>query len=108
MSTVSEWCEKRALRSSSAFPLWFLTMLAFCLLGGGCHTITPQPEQFPQPPTVLMQPPATLKPLPGDPGTPVPARQAAQTVAENYGLYHEVAEQLRALQAWILGQQSVN
>lgn len=82
-------------------------MLACCLLVGGCRTIQPLPEPFPTPPTTLMQAPPELKALPGAPGTPVPAQQAAMTVAENYTLYHLVAEQLKALQAWIREQQAV-
>lgn len=34
---------------------------------------------------------------------PAPAQDAAETVIENYGTYHEVADQLRTLQEWVRG-----
>lgn len=48
----------------------------------------------------------TLPPAPGDTDAAASAiklSDVGQTVAENYGLYHEVAAQLEALQDWIKG-----
>ena len=39
---------------------------------------------------------------------PVAAQDAASTVADNYGTYHETAEQLKALQAWVKQQAEAN
>jgi hypothetical protein len=38
---------------------------------------------------------------------PVPAQDAAETVAGNYGVCHETAEQVKALQDWIRAQQAL-
>lgn len=37
-------------------------------------------------------------------GAPVPAQDAAATVVENYGAYHELAERLRGLQQYVREQ----
>lgn len=78
-----------------------LPMLVLCLLIGACST-TPQPlANFPRPPAALMEPPPGLVPLPGE-GVVSP-QAAAETVAQNYGLYHRIAAQLAELQAWVKG-----
>jgi hypothetical protein len=44
----------------------------------------------------------TAPAAPGGPdGAPTGAQEAADTVAENYGQYHDVADQLRQLQQWV-------
>lgn len=47
-----------------------------------------------------MVPPPGLKPLPGE-GVVSP-REAAEVVAENYGSFHQLAAQLKALQRWLV------
>lgn len=78
-----------------------LPMLALCLLAGACSTTQPPPAPALLPPAPLMAPPPPLRLLPGT--GEVSPRVAAEVVAENYGLYHQLAAQLRALQGWVLG-----
>ena len=46
-----------------------------------------------------MQPPQPLATLGGE--GQVPAQEAAQVVVENYAVYHETAQKLTSLQAWV-------
>ena len=76
-----------------------LRILALCLLVSGCSITQPCETSYPSPPVDLMISPAPLVPIQGE-GT-VPAQEAAETVVENYGIYHETAERLKKLQAWV-------
>lgn len=83
------------------FPYASLAMLAVLILAGACSMTQPPSANLPTPPAALMEPPPSLKVLPGT--GPVSQRQAVETVAENYGLFHDVADQLVKLQAWVRG-----
>jgi hypothetical protein len=54
---------------------------------------------WPQVPEILMQEPKKLKQLPKT-NEPVKASELLSTVAENYGTYYELSEQLKMWQEW--------
>ena len=73
-------------------------MLALLALGlSGC--ITPQPlvKPYPEAPKELMQPAPELKNLPEKTNLV----EVSTTITDNYSTYHQVKEQLRALQEWV-------
>lgn len=76
-----------------------LRILALCLLVSGCSITQPCETNYPTPPVSLMSPPKPLVQIEGE--GQVPAQEATETVVENYSIYHETAERLSKLQAWV-------
>lgn len=81
----------------------------------GCSQIQPK-QIYPTPPEILMQPPQELQLLnlsnspryPNEVSSTVKLSTVINTVTENYSSYHQVAEQLKALQNWIKQQRDLN
>jgi len=97
VSFLSTYRQRRSMK-----VVLLLLVVTLCLLLGACSTTQQPRASLPQPPAVLMVPPPTkLKSLPTTEPSP---RQAATTVIENYGTYHETAARLRALQQWVTEQ----
>lgn len=77
-----------------------IALLAVTLVG--CVTV-PVTQHFPKASDTLMAPPPALKEIP--PGSS--ASSVFDTVIENYGTYHEVANQLRGWQQWYVDQKKI-
>lgn len=81
----------------------------------GCSQIQPK-QIYATPPEILMQPPQELQLLnlsnsprnPNEVSSTVKLSTVINTVTENYSSYHQVAEQLKALQNWIKQQRDLN
>jgi hypothetical protein len=72
----------------------------------GCTTVPPAIKPYPQAPQELMVSPAQLILLQND-ATLV---DVSETITKNYSLYHQLAEQLKALQEWTIKirEESIN
>lgn len=73
-----------------------------CTLMLGCVAV-PVTQNFPKAPEALQQPVPELKEIPQD----ASAVEVIDTVIENYGTYHEVANLLRGWQQWYVEQKKI-
>lgn len=80
-------------------------ILVSILLLAGCSTtqVAVQKPVFPEPPATLMTQPEKLKEL--QEGAQL--SDVAETMIYNYGLYHQLSEQMKSLQSWILQQREL-
>jgi hypothetical protein len=77
----------------------FLSLLSAC-------TTTPLRIPFPDPPAELMTSPPPLKQLPENDN--VALSDVEKVIAENYGQYFLMSEQLKSLQTWAKDQKELN
>lgn len=68
----------------------------------GCVSV-PVDQNFPKVPAALLVAPPDLKEVPEN----AQADQVFGIVIENYGTYHEVANELRGWQKWYIEQQKI-
>ena len=78
-------------------------LFPFLLLGCTTKPLVQPTPPMPTPPEILMREPQPLKQLSED----SKLSDVAETLVFNYGLYHELSEQLKALQSWILEQKKL-
>lgn len=79
---------------------WLLPIL---LALGGCSTVVPVTQTFPEVPPVLLKPCDKLQPLADNASLSTVAR----TVAQNYQSYHECELRYTWWQEWYLKQQII-
>lgn len=81
------------------------TVCVSCLFLLSACTTTPLRIPYPTPPDQLMEPAPELQVLPED---NVKLSDAEKVIAENYGTYHLVVDELNALQNWVKQQKDLN
>jgi PBP1b-binding outer membrane lipoprotein LpoB len=79
----------------------YLTLLLALFLMG-CVAV-PVSRNFPKAPDMLQEPPPALNTIPDG----AQADQVIDTVIENYGTYHKVANELRGWQQWYIEQKKI-
>lgn len=68
----------------------------------GCVTV-PVAQNFPKASDTLQTPPPELKEIPAGASASI----IFDTVIENYGIYNEIANQLRGWQQWYIDQKKI-
>ena len=74
-----------------------LITVTLVLALSACTTPQPVTKPYPEAPKELMQPAPDLKTLPEKTNLV----EVSTTITDNYSTYHQVKEQLRALQEWV-------